>query len=177
MVKERRAQAVLGLALEILLQLVGVLEARPGRVLLGLPEQSSMQGQSLLSLLGQPASQPGPPALSESVHGVPLISWRTKESKLIYPRDTLREWKWLSPLFLSSTEKHALVKPHRALFDLRTDPGELSDTYRRNTWMGRSLLRRLSETHSEDLSQAPHEVPMDVNSDLRERLRALGYVE
>lgn len=145
--------------------------------MLGMPKPESMQGVSLQPLLDSRVSGPGPPALSERESETPLISWRTDNAKLMYPRDALTGEKWFASFSLMSAAEYAKIKPHRALFDLRLDPGESNDTYRRQAALGRTLLDDLTQTHDRDVLLAPPEKEADVDSNLRDRLRALGYVD
>ena len=144
---------------------------------LGLPRDEAMVGSSLLPRLDGRSSGTGPAAISERTLGTPLISGRTSRAKLVYPTDLLpaRGGGWLAGL--SSAERHRRVAPDRALFDLRSDPGETRDVCSPRTWRGGQLRDDLSTVHQRDVEDSLAGARVDLDAELRQRLRALGYLD
>jgi arylsulfatase A-like enzyme len=116
-----------------------------------LPVPESFQGQSLV---GELEGQPGEERAVVSEMG---------------PLKTRIEGPW--KLILDTR------KPQPLLFDLERDPEEHDDLAGRQPERVVALTRALRRSFPEELREVPVVPPGELPAELRERLRALGYVE
>jgi arylsulfatase A-like enzyme/lipopolysaccharide biosynthesis regulator YciM len=69
-----------------------------------------------------------------------------------------------------------IAAPRRELYDTQTDPGETHDLSSENPRLADALERALQDLTGRTAAGAAPQSPQDVDSDVEERLRALGYV-
>lgn len=131
--------------------------------LVGVPLEHRVQGQSLLPLLLSPEETASRAALAEHTNG------RVQRKALID-----EEWK-----AILTWDRNPDVDPadrEASLYHLRRDPGEVKD-------LAETYPEKLSEMESRlfDIaagSEQPEETAAeDLPEDLRERLKALGYID
>lgn len=129
--------------------------------LVGLEIPASVQGQSLLPLLGQTPD----PAVAEERPGVYAESF--------YP---LLHYGW-APLRSLRTASHKLIEsPTPELFDLAADPGELRSLEVERSAFGRDMARSLRTLALEIEEGAAVSDSADLDEQTLAQLRALGYL-
>ena len=69
-----------------------------------------------------------------------------------------------------------VAAPRRELYDTQTDPGETKDLSRDNPRLADTLERALAAMNAKTASGSTAQAPQEVDADVEERLRALGYV-
>ena len=132
--------------------------------LLDLPLGHRVQGRSVVPLLTGEGLPPDD-ALSENTN--------VRD----YERKSLRteKYKFIKSIPRQSARKRGITEPQYALFDLRKDPREYENIAERHPELVDLLDRRLQALHG-GLDGLESEVPDEIDADLRERLRALGYL-
>ena len=130
--------------------------------LTGTPRPRVLAGRSIRPLLAG-ESMPPAEAFAENVNIRPVErkGLRTERFKFVlsFPRSGNRSGR-----------------EELQLFDLRADPGELTNLADRQPELVQSLLLRLAQHRRGEVNDYEEEVPEDVDPDLRKRLQALGYL-
>jgi choline-sulfatase len=125
----------------------------------GMAPPRAAQGANLLQLLGDESAQPRAdvPAMSESWYARYHYGW----SELRALRDG--RYKFISA-------------PRRELYDTMQDPGELTNIAEANPRLADAMQRALDDLIARTTADARPAAPQEVDPDVEERLRALGYV-
>ena len=123
--------------------------------LAGVAIPKAVQGRSLVRDV--PGKRVDAPVLSET--------W--------YPR---HHFGWSELVAIRDGRYKFVAAPRRELYDLEADPGETHDLAASNPARADALERALREQLSGMSAQPPSASPRPVDSDVEQRLRALGYV-
>jgi arylsulfatase A-like enzyme/predicted Zn-dependent protease len=122
---------------------------------LGLPSPDAVQGTSLV-----------PAARGARVELLALAeSW--------YPRF---HYGWSELLAVRDGRYKLIAAPRRELYDTVNDPGEAKDLSAENPRLADALERALHDLRSKTASSTEPPDPQEVDPEVEERLRALGYV-
>jgi arylsulfatase A-like enzyme len=128
---------------------------------------------TVLDLLGQTAA----PA-TDGKTLVPLMSGAVKELGLeVYSesRYGFDRFGWSPLMALRQGRFKLILAPRPELYDLASDPHEMTNLYRQRAGLATALTRRLHEIEQLADAQRAADVPA-IDSDTRARLAALGYV-
>jgi arylsulfatase A-like enzyme/tetratricopeptide (TPR) repeat protein len=90
-----------------------------------------------------------------------------------YPR---YHYGWSELRALREERYKFISAPRRELYDLREDPGELKNIADREPAVTEAMQRELERLTTEHMRGANRAAPQEVDADVEERLRALGYV-
>jgi arylsulfatase A-like enzyme len=149
---------------EVIRQQVRLVDLYPTILdLLGVPLEHEVQGRSLRPLLAG-RRLPRAPAFSESVY------WGPMEVKSL----RAERFKYLRGIPKEPEETHR--EGWEVVYDLETDPGETEDVKGAHG----DLLRRMRAVVDRILrgGSTPHErVPGELDPEVEEQLRALGYID
>jgi choline-sulfatase len=113
-------------------------------------------GKTLVPLMSGAVKELGLEAYSESRYGFERFGWS--------PLKALRQGRF-----------KLILAPRPELYDLASDPGELTNLYGQRAALATTLTRRLEEIEPPPDAQRAADVPA-MDSDTRARLAALGYV-
>jgi len=136
--------------------------------LLGAPADPGLAGRSLLPVLEGAESAPRTAMSSETNRGFPRVGVRDGRFKYIRAVD---------PDALDVDRRAGLDVPARQLYDLRKDPAESRDLIEIRPRVARRLDRAVGEWWNGMAVPPPTAPPPVDDPALRERLRALGYVD
>jgi arylsulfatase A-like enzyme len=124
--------------------------------LLGQTAAPATDGKTLVPLMSGAVKELGLEAYSESRYGFDRFGW--------------------SPLMAMRQGRFKLIlAPRPELYDLASDPHELTNLYRQRAGLATALTRRLQEIEQLPDEHRAADVPA-IDSDTRARLAALGYV-
>ncbi len=127
---------------------------------------------TVLELLGLPR-----PAAVQGTSLVPLANGKRQDllalTETWYPR---YHYGWSELLAVRDGRYKFIAAPRRELYDLQRDPEERTNLAAENPQRADALERALREMTAAVSSAAPARAPQQVDPDVEERLRALGYV-
>ena len=124
--------------------------------LLGQTSAPATDGKTLVPLMSGAVRELGLEAYSESRYGFDRFGWS--------PLAALRHGRF-----------KLILAPRPELYDLASDPHEITNLYRQRSELATALTRRLQEIEQRAGAQRAADLPA-MDSDTRARLAALGYV-
>ena len=124
--------------------------------LLGQTSAAATDGKTLVPLMSGAVRELGLEAYSESRYGFDRFGWS--------PLAALRHGRF-----------KLILAPRPELYDLASDPHEITNLYRQRSDLATALTRRLQEIEQRAGTQRAADLPA-MDSDTRARLAALGYV-